>query len=105
MSGPFTPKQALAAANAGTIPEQVFDAFNAFLSDRAGDAPSGIMVKQDEVLALLAKAWPQTKRHVYFEKGWLDVEAAYRKAGWRVTFDKPGYNESGGAFWVFRSRP
>ena len=28
------------------------------------------------------------------EEGWLDVEDVYRKAGWEVIYDAPGYNES-----------
>lgn len=33
----------------------------------------------------------------------LDVEDVYRAAGWEVTYDKPGYNETYDATFTFRS--
>jgi hypothetical protein len=35
--------------------------------------------------------WPS---HLIFEKGLLDVETVYERAGWKVTYDKPAYNET-----------
>lgn len=32
---------------------------------------------------------------------WLNFEGAYRRAGWKVEFDKPGYNESYPATFKF----
>jgi hypothetical protein len=32
-------------------------------------------------------------RQGMYDKGWMDVEDVYQKAGWEVEFDKPGYNE------------
>lgn len=36
-----------------------------------------------------------------FERGYLDIEETYRKAGWSVVYDKPGYNETYDAFYTF----
>lgn len=36
-----------------------------------------------------------------FSRGWFDVESSYRRVGWRVEYDKPGYNESYEGFWKF----
>lgn len=34
-------------------------------------------------------------------KGWLNIEALYESAGWKVTYDKPGYNETYPATFTF----
>jgi hypothetical protein len=39
-----------------------------------------------------------------FNKHWFDIEDIYRKAGWAVEFDKPGYNESYESFFVFKKK-
>ena len=53
-----------------------------------------------EILATNADLTRQT----VFDNGWLDVEEAHRAAGWRVEYDKPAYNESYDAFFVFSKR-
>lgn len=47
---------------------------------------------------------PSVTRRQIFERHWLDVEDAYREAGWGVTYEKPSYNEDGMASFVFVSR-
>ena len=32
---------------------------------------------------------------------YLEIEDIYRQAGWKVTYDKPGYNESYSAKFIF----
>jgi len=39
---------------------------------------------------------------VLLKNGWLDVEPVYRKVGWIVEYDKPGYNEDYPATFTFR---
>ena len=34
------------------------------------------------------------KRKEIYDKNWLDVEDVYESAGWKVEYDKPGYNEN-----------
>jgi hypothetical protein len=43
-------------------------------------------------------------RERMFAEHLLDVEKRYEEAGWSVVYDKPGYNETYEAFWVF-TRP
>jgi hypothetical protein len=43
-------------------------------------------------------------RNEIFKKGWLDVEEIYGKAGWKVEYDKPGYNEDYAAHFIFTNR-
>ncbi|MDG1949717.1 MAG: hypothetical protein P8J32_02740 [bacterium] len=44
-----------------------------------------------------------TRRKVFDEKR-LDIEPAFEKDGWKVVYDKPGYNESGNAYFVFSKK-
>ena len=41
------------------------------------------------------------KENDIFDKGSLNVETIYRKDGWNVEYDKPGYNESYDASFKF----
>lgn len=34
------------------------------------------------------------KRQAVFQNRWLDVEYVYRANGWKVEYDRPGYNET-----------
>lgn len=44
---------------------------------------------------------PRPSRQFIFDKHWLDIEDTYRKAGWNVEYDKPGYCENYDAYFVF----
>ena len=81
-----------------TFPDAVFESFNAlilqnFVYDRA-------TVRQDEVVTLMVTKGLDVND--IFDKGWLNVEEAYRQVGWKVEYDKPGYNESYPAIFEFR---
>lgn len=39
-----------------------------------------------------------------FEEHWLDVEPLYERYGWKVTYDKPAYNETYEANFTFTRR-
>lgn len=62
---------------------------------------STIVIKQDEIVQMLLTIKPGLERSEIFDKGWLDIESAYRKAGWHVEYDKPGYCETYVAYWEF----
>lgn len=97
MSKPITPDE-VGAAKVVHIPAAVFDAFNAEI---AKEFTSGAAtVKQAAVVERLVAGG--MKRSEIFHAGWLNVEEAYRAAGWQVEYDKPGYNETGEAYFKFR---
>jgi hypothetical protein len=62
---------------------------------------SSATVMQPEAAKRIAKALGITTSEA-FKRGLLDVEDAYRKAGWKVEYDKPGYNETYEASFKFR---
>lgn len=92
--GPATPEDILALKRR-LIPSFVLDAFNELIAEnyRAGSA----IVDQDEVVTRIhAKMGPGE-----FDRHWLDVEPLFRQAGWKVEYDKPGYNENYPAKFIF----
>ena len=93
---PFSPQDA--AANQITeIPDEVIEAVNTLLASRYRNGGIGILLK--EIVELACKNFERNGKPVpstreMFAKKWFDVEPAFRKAGWKVSFDKPGYNET-----------
>jgi hypothetical protein len=75
----------------------VFDAFNTEIAKHF--AGGSATVRQETVVMRLVEGGMQ-RREIY-DAGWLNVEEAYRDAGWKVTYDKPGYNETGEARFTF----
>jgi hypothetical protein len=49
----------------------------------------------------LDKAYFQSE---VYAKGWLNFEAIYEEAGWKVVYDKPGYNETYDANFTFTKK-
>ena len=102
MSGPIK-AQDIVKAKTTTIPDEVFDAFNELIASKWDGRSAHIT--QDEVVKLslvkLQSTGKDISRNKLFESGWLDIEDSYREAGWDVGYDKPGYNESYEAFFVF----
>jgi hypothetical protein len=96
MSKPITPAE-VGAAKAVHIPAAVFEAFNVEIARRYSHGSAQVLQK-DVVRRLTEGGMSRTE---IFDSGWLNVEAAYETAGWKVEYDKPGYNESGEAVFKF----
>ncbi len=80
-------------------PAGVIQAFNEMIAEFWDGAQASIL--QEEVVKLIAEKMNMTEKQV-FAKGYLDIEGIYREAGWRVSYDKPDYNEEPyPAFFVF----
>lgn len=94
MSKPITPKE---VAKRDKIPAAVFDVFNRFI-ERNFTGNRAVVQQPDVVEQLVAMGY---SRRAIFEEHLLDVESAYDRAGWKVTYEKPGFNESGDSFFVF----
>jgi len=59
-----------------------------------------IIIYQDEIVKAL-KSLKKYSRKDIFENGLLDFEDAYGAQGWKVTYDKPAYNEDYRAYFLF----
>ena len=97
MVKPITPEEAMKARP--PIPDFVFKAVNDLISLKARNTAK-ITIKQSEIVNKIIEYRDVPKQEIY-DKKWLDFEDIYRDAGWKVTYDKPGYNESYEAYFEF----
>lgn len=98
---PITPKEA-EKSTINNIPESVFEAFNSLIvAGLSGGDKSATFKEKDVVKVLVHMGF---KREELYEKNWLDVEPYYRKAGWKVDYDKPGYCETYDATFTFKTK-
>lgn len=98
---PLSPKE-VAGEKLKSFPNEVLESFNELIIRNAGGGSEQIVVCQQEVIALMVNKG--LNRNQIFKNGWLDIEDLYRKAGWKVEYDKPGYNEDYLPYFIF-SRP
>jgi hypothetical protein len=73
------------------IPGPVIEAFNELIQKNYNNGSSVVLM--DDALKLVSKKMNCTEENPLDIK-WMDVEDIYRKAGWRVVFDQPAYNET-----------
>lgn len=100
MATPIKPSQVQSAKNA-KIPDAVIDAFNQLIIENWDG--SSATIKQSQAVSRILETM-KIPRHKIFNDNLLDVESLFRKAGWIVDFDRPGYNETYEGFWVFAKK-
>lgn len=100
MSKPITPDE-VAELQTKTFPAGVFDAFNELIASKFSGG--SVTVMQNAAIALICEKTGVSRQEV-FDKGWLNVEPAYRAAGWSVEYDKPAYNEDYEANYTFKRK-
>lgn len=99
----FSPKDAVdQAAKVSHVPQSVIDVVNGLLSTnyRTGT----IILSQDDIIAAVLVTHPNMDREDIFKQRWLDFELVYAANGWDVKYDRPAYNESGSARFLFTPR-
>lgn len=97
MIKPITPDQ-VADQKITSFPPEVFEAFNELIALHFTDGSA--RVNQTEVVNLI-----KGKMNIkIFNSNWLNVEDAYRAAGWKVFYDKPSYCESYEAYFEFTKK-
>lgn len=79
------------------FPDAVFESFNELIVQKW--CGNSVIIKQDEVINLMIKKG--LKKEEIFSNGWLNIETAYKSAGWKVKYDKPGYNEDYEPSFIF----
>lgn len=82
------------------IPEGVIEAFNELITKNYLNGSSNVEVS--EACRLIGKKMAISQNKIKSE--WLNVEDIYRKAGWRVVYDAPGYNETYAASFTFTTK-
>lgn len=94
---PITPQEAKKAPKPG-IPDQVIECFNELIAKHFSGGSAHVL--QDDVVSLICQRLDIRSPEVY-KRGLLDVENHFKEAGWKVTYDKPGYDESYSAYFIF----
>lgn len=88
---PLSPAQVAEKAQT-SIPDYIIEAVNNLLVKeyRNGSAT----ISQKDILKEIRRIHSGTNLDVIFDNGWMDFEPTFRKAGWKVTYDKPAYCET-----------
>jgi len=96
MTNPIRPEE-VTDGKKFQMPDAVLESFNALIARNFSGGRA--TVKQNDIVTLIASKG--FHRQEVFDNHWLDVEDIYRQAGWEVTYEKPGYNESYEAYFMF----
>lgn len=99
MSKPIRPSD-IASIKQDIIPAAVFDAYNELIAMNYNGGSA--LVYQADVVALIKEK--MNLPDGTFQAAWLNVEDVYEEAGWKVSYDSPGYNESYKAHFIFRGK-
>lgn len=83
------------------IPDEIIEAFNELIVENWSGGLA--VIKQNEALTRIAGKTAISRSDI-FSKNYLDIEDIFRKAGWKVVYDKPAYNENYEAFWKFSKK-
>lgn len=83
------------------IPGEVIDIFNELIVEKF-DGKTAV-VHQDSAIKLITERLGVKSEEIY-DKHWLEVESIFRNCGWKVSYDKPAYNEFYKAYFLF-SKP
>jgi hypothetical protein len=95
----LTPEECAASA-ANDIPEVVIDAVNNLLKQKFRHGNTVTLV-QDEITKEISRLNKDLTPTIVYKNGWLNFEPVFERAGWKVIYDKPGYNESYTATFEF----
>lgn len=91
---PITPDEAQ-SQNVKGLPTQVIEAVNNMI--RLNLVDGEVIIYQDELISEICRLMEKEK----IDRRWLNIENIYREAGWNVEYDKPGFNETYRAHFIF----
>jgi hypothetical protein len=100
MVSPYSPAQAK-EERAQTTPAEVITVINELLAQRSEN--HRISITQEEVVETLITRFEIPRENIFLNH-MLNIESAYRANGWNVEYDKPSWNESYKAYWVFSQK-
>lgn len=104
MNKALSPKEAITRAK-NEVPELVFQAWNNLIVEnlkvQGGKASSEFLLEElaNQITLIMSISYEQAKQN-----GWFDLEDIFRDKGWKVEFDRPGYNESYSPKFTFKSK-
>ena len=86
------------------IPNEVIEAFNFFIAKKWNGYSSKF--KQSEVISKILSLMGKDSGDsgFLFDNYYLDIDEVYIEQGWKVSYDRPGFNESYPATFTFTKR-
>lgn len=101
----LSPKEILDGLN-DIIPGFIIEAVNNLLKKEFRGGYATILQKDisAEAIRIAATQGKTVTAQQIYDENWMDWEPIFRKAGWKVTYDKPGYNESYDASFEFKPK-
>lgn len=97
MTGPIKPEDVVARKKE-ILPTEVFKVFNDLIAENWNGHSANFT--QDAAVERIAGTL-NISRQEAFDRHYLDVESIYRREGWKVEYDKPGYCENYDANFTF----
>ena len=94
---PISPKE---LSQTKELHPDIVSIFNEILTERFSEGKI-VTIFQEEVIERFLSRNEGFEKSLLFTNHMLDIEPFYRKEGWKVSFDRPGYSESYKAFWEF----
>jgi hypothetical protein len=85
------------------IPAAIIQAVNQLLIEKYRGTGE-VTIKQKDIVERAVSIDERLTSSIIFEKKYMDFEDLYRKSGWSVSYDKPGYNENYDAFFIFNKK-
>ena len=89
-----------------TIPDFVINIVNKFIK-KEWDGEKARILQKDIVHEIIAK-YPESEVDItsqtVYKNHWLDFEDLYRQVGWKVEYDRPGFNEFYEPIFVFKKK-
>jgi hypothetical protein len=85
------------------MPDEVIQAFNTLIA-KEWDGTDAEMTQNEvvrEILSNFRRSDKPMSIEMIFDLGYLNIEDLYRNAGWKVKYDKPGFNEDYKATFTF----
>lgn len=74
------------------LPDSVVQAVNNLLKEKYRGGT--VAITQKEIVSEIIRIDPNLTRKQIFDKNMLDFEPIFRKMGWIVKYDSPGWNET-----------
>lgn len=95
---PITPDEAR-QQKLTRIPDEVIISVNELIVEKLTSSNYASFTQDELINRIISKS--KLSRDEIFNKHYLDFEPIYQKAGWKVEYDKPAYNETYNATFKF----
>ena len=98
---PITPAE-VSGEKLKTIPDVIIETINELIARNF--VGKHATIKQEDIINLVKSKDEQLTDRIIFDNHYLDIEEIYEKAGWKVEYDKPAYNETYPATFTFTKK-